>query len=273
MYQPKLLDRYPMYVQHLHLGLEIHSFPPVLILNLFLSGAAARLDRHLAEALIWFGCRHHTAERHMAWADDAVRHAQQPGGEDPLFKRFQTFFDYLDLDDLKMWEGDPRGNDTWLSQQAEIARTFAENVNASKSWIREDYQEMAELLIVYFEGVVRRRGADGTPYHHDWHMERPGAVSTARFIGRALYFMKIEMTKHQIPESVVSNAEKDQIGRISKFTFFIYGKYFLQTMVPVAAPKYDLEFWTDTHQFRDCDPELVESVLISLNRHLWYVSE
>ena len=71
-----------------------------------------------------------------------------------------------------MWEGDPRGNDTWFSQQAEIVRTFAENVNASQSWIREDYQEMAELLIVYFEGVVRRRGADGTPYHHNWHMER-----------------------------------------------------------------------------------------------------
>ena len=103
MYQPKLLDRYPMYVQHLYLGLEIHSFPPVLILNLFLSGAAARLDRHLAEALIWFGCRHHAVERHMVWADDAVRHAQQPGAEDPLFKRFQIFFDYLDLDDLKMW--------------------------------------------------------------------------------------------------------------------------------------------------------------------------
>ena len=38
-------------------------------------GAAALLEHHLHKALLWFACRHHVAELHMGWADDAVRHA------------------------------------------------------------------------------------------------------------------------------------------------------------------------------------------------------
>ena len=100
-----------------------------------------------------------------------------------------------------------------------------------------------------------------------------GAVSTARFMGRALYFMKIEMTKRQVPEDVISDDEKQQVARISKFTFFLYAKYFLQAMVPAAAPRYDLQFWEDTHQFQLCDPELVDAVFTSIYRHMWYLSE
>jgi hypothetical protein len=52
-------------------------------------------------------------------------------------------FGMLDLDNLLLWQGDPNG-DTWLSRQADAVKTFAENINITQSWIREDYQEMAE---------------------------------------------------------------------------------------------------------------------------------
>lgn len=39
------------------------------------NGAAALLENHLNKALLWFACRHHVAELHMGWADEAVRHA------------------------------------------------------------------------------------------------------------------------------------------------------------------------------------------------------
>ena len=235
-------------------------------------GSATRLDKQVSYSLLWFGCRHHAAERHMVWADEAVRGAPKPGGEDPLFKRFENHFDFIDLDDLKFWDGNTNGNN-WFSQQANNVRVFAENLNVSESWIREDYQELNELLIAYFGGVVRRRGLDGTVYNHPWHMERAGAVSTARFMGRSLYFIKIEMTKHQLPETVISTEEKTEVGRVAKFTLFLYAKYFLQTMVPAAAPRLDLEFWRETHQFQTCDPHLVDFVLTSVYRHMWYLSE
>ena len=143
--------------------------------SFLIAGAASLLGKQLAEALLWFGCRHHVSELHMVWADEAVRHAQQPGGEDPLFKRFQKFFDYLDLDNLKFWQPD-RADNAWFTEQAEVVRSFAEDMNINQRWIREDYQEMEELLIVYFKGerVVERRGTTGGVYTHNWHMERPG---------------------------------------------------------------------------------------------------
>ena len=39
------------------------------------NGAASLLENELDRALLWFACRHHVAELHMGWADDAVRHA------------------------------------------------------------------------------------------------------------------------------------------------------------------------------------------------------
>ena len=40
------------------------------------NGAAALLENELDRALLWLACRHHVAELHMGWADDAVRHAR-----------------------------------------------------------------------------------------------------------------------------------------------------------------------------------------------------
>ena len=104
-------------------------------------GSASRLDKQASYSLLWFGCRHHAAERHMVWADEAVRDALKPGGEDPLFKRFEEHFDFLDLDNLIVWEDD--GSDPWFTEQANVVKRFAEDLNTSQDWIREDYQELA----------------------------------------------------------------------------------------------------------------------------------
>ena len=63
-------------------------------------------------------------------------------------------------------------------------------------------------------------------------MQWSGAVSHARFMAKALYIMKIYMTCHQC----------QQVERITKFTFFLHAKYFLQAMLPAPAPHY-LELW------------------------------
>ncbi len=66
----------------------------------------------------------------------------------------------LDLTDLQLWdvgEGDNyvgQGCKTWFSHQAEVVCHFAENLNVTESWIREDYQELNELLITFFHGTV-----------------------------------------------------------------------------------------------------------------------
>ena len=66
----------------------------------------------------------------------------------------------LDLTDLQLWDGEEgdrhggAGCETWFTHQAEIVKQFAEQLNVTEAWIREDYQEMNELLIKYFHGTV-----------------------------------------------------------------------------------------------------------------------
>lgn len=98
---------------------------------------------------------------------------------------------------------------------------------------------------------VRRRDANGGQIHlHAWQMQRPGAVSHARFMAKGIYFMKIYMTRHQLPRHVLLPRERQQVERVAKFTFFLYAKYFLQAMLPAAAPRLDLELWGDVQHFQ-----------------------
>ncbi len=81
-------------------------------------------------------------------------------------------------------------------------------------------------------------------------MQRPGAVSHARFMAKCIYIIKIFMTRHQLPRHVLSCQQHTQIERIAKFALFLYAKYFLQAMMPAAAPRLDLEFWEDVQHFQ-----------------------
>ena len=101
-----------------------------------------------------------------------------------------------------------------------------------------------------FAFQVRRRHADGNIYDHRWHMQRPGAVSHTRFMAKAIYLMKIYMTRAQLPRNVLLLREHQQVERIATFVFFLYAKYFLQAMIPSAAPRLDLELWQNVHRFQ-----------------------
>ena len=66
----------------------------------------------------------------------------------------------LDRTDLLLWDGDKadqhggQGDETWFTLQARAVRDFAEHLNITEDWIKGDYQEMNELLITFFRGVV-----------------------------------------------------------------------------------------------------------------------
>lgn len=80
-----------------------------------------------------------------------------PGGEDSLFKQFKDIFPTLDVDDLQLFEDDHYvglGCKTWFSYQSEVIRNYCEQLNITQDWVREDYRELNELLIIFFHGTV-----------------------------------------------------------------------------------------------------------------------
>ena len=64
------------------------------------------------------------------------------------------------MTDLQLWDREAadlhngQGCSTWFTYQAGIVRKFAEELNVDAEWLREDYREMCELLIVFFRGTV-----------------------------------------------------------------------------------------------------------------------
>ena len=80
-------------------------------------GAAVRIEDHISgenggEPLLYGGCRRHSAERHITWADDALRNVVAPGGEDPWFQRYKNFFPNIqtDIQHMQLYEGDEGDN-------------------------------------------------------------------------------------------------------------------------------------------------------------------
>ena len=62
-------------------------------------------------------------------------------------------------------------------------------------------------------------------------------------MAKAIYIVKIFMLQHQIPRGVMSQQELRAVNRMAQFIILFYGKAFLQSAIPCAAPRLDLEFW------------------------------
>ena len=92
-------------------------------------------------------------------------------------------------------------------------------------------------------------------------MKRPGAVSHARFMAKAIYLIKIRMTLHQLPRDILSPRSHQKIVRIADFSLFLYAKYFLQAMLPAAAPRIDLEFWGNLQHFQVISMKIIKNMI------------
>ena len=57
------------------------------------------------------------------------------------------------------------------------------------------------------------------------------------------------------------------------FVGLFYGKYFLQSALPCTAPCNDLSFFFQMKQFESIDSELAKQVILSIERHLNYLSQ
>ena len=93
---------------------------------------------------------------HITWADQTVRNTITPEEMNPILTRFQNYFSAIQHDifqRFKPLEADrnqftgAEGSETWFSYQAWVMRVFAETLNTTQTWVREDYREMCELLI------------------------------------------------------------------------------------------------------------------------------
>lgn len=241
------------------------------------SGAAILLDRALGRASLWIACRRHAAERHIVHANETVC-GESKSPEEQLFAHFKKNFNQLDTSVVHQFQwptDDASPSSLFITERASSVKTWAEACSVTGSFPREDYRELLELVIHSLNGKITRRSAKtGKLREVPFHMEDPGAFHHARFMSKAIYYLKMFMLSPQLLQlDLITNVESNAIERMSTFVILLYGQYFLQTALTTAAPRLDLGFWRNAKRYSCVDLAISDEVVKSVHRQMFYLTE
>ena len=217
-------------------------------------GACKYIEVWKGSAILWLACRHHIGELHMMRAvHTIIGNTTDPGVG--LFRRLKKQWAGLqiDLDNLVIL--DTSSLDIKLQEEAKSVLDWAKEQQDKKTWPREDYKELLQLLIVSLGGKVP-----------GFSFKMPGADHHARWMSKAIYYLKIRLLSNVFE---LSPEERIQVDQISEFTAVLYVKYWLQAPLPSCAARLDLEFMAKVLHYRLTRPAVAFNVLQSTNRHLW----
>ena len=211
-----------------------------------------------------------------------MRSAKTKSPEEKLFKHFKKNFHLIDTRDIQQfkWEGDkdsPVGPFKLSSELALSVKAWAEDCCLNGSFPREDYRELLELVTHVLGGVIRRRSTTNKnmpPRVVGFQMEQPGAFHHARFMAKAIYYVKMYMVLPQLNANALVTAEQaTQVERMSRYIILLYARYFLQTALTSAAPNLDLTFWRNVMRYRTIDQQISQAVEESVHRQMFYLTE
>ena len=110
-----------------------------------------------------------------------------------------------------------------------------------------------------------------SPY--DFKIRKTGAVHHARFLGKAIYYLKLQLLSPQLEFVQQNHVLKQEIKVITEFVVCFYAKWYLESNDVVKAPHLDITAIYQMHQYRDVcsNPAAVDAVLDSLYKHTWYL--
>ena len=147
-------------------------------------GACELLSQALDRNLLFLACRHHIHELVLGSAyQQALKHPST-GPEIQLFRRFREQWSLVDQSDFKDSQSDPPMTEAVTPIRSSLLHFF----RSCGSLLREDYQELAELCIIFLGGSPGR----GVPFR------APGASHRARWMAKVLYAIKMYLFRHQI---------------------------------------------------------------------------
>ncbi|XP_065679118.1 uncharacterized protein LOC136093876 [Hydra vulgaris] len=198
---------------------------------------------------------------------NSVSDEHSTGPDNSMFKKLKTVFDcphfnYNQTELIKFdWKA-VRG--TFLEKAAQESLNFCQEYitkgKENKDFIREDRNELAELVVSYLS-------------QSSVTLRKPGAVHHARFLSKALYYLKLQLLSSQIEFVNQNNKLKTEIRLISEFIVCFYAKWYLQANDAINAPFLDIKAIHQMQQYRKlcAKPDAVDAVLNSLYRLSWYL--
>ena len=137
---------------------------------------------------------------------------------------------------------------------------FCKEYLKRKEVLRDDRKELAELVVGYLSpGHVKIR--------------KPGAIHHARFLGKAIYYLKLKLLSNQLKFVQDDKLLQEEISIMVEFVACFYAKWYLQSDSAIRAPYLDISSLHQMHLYRDvcAKPEAVDAVLESFYKHTWYL--
>ena len=93
-------------------------------------------------------------------------------------------------------------------------------------------------------------------------MRAPGALHHARFMASCLYLLKMALLSDVLPRGLVTAAMRTKIDRMALYIALFHGPWFLQSRVPVVAPRLDMQLWGHMCVFEVSNIVLLDSLVI-----------
>ena len=110
----------------------------------------------------------------------------------------------------------------FTTERALEVQNWAEDICVRGSFARDDYHELLELITYILGGVIRRRSEvnkDAQPQVIAFTIKCPGVSHNARFMAKAIYYLKMFMALPQfIEKAAISVVQEKQIVLFDKRT-------------------------------------------------------
>ena len=226
-------------------------------------GAHFRIERRIGHSILELECRKHVNEIHVTHANKAVFGATK-APQKSHYKKFKQDWSSLELnkDNMKLFDWKEYQNHGFLIEKARQSLGWAETHLQKKTFPRDDYKELNELIVVYLGGQV--------PW--GFKPKRKGAMHEARFMADTIYLIFMELFSNEyMMDPVLAN----QVHKMAVFIAIWHGPNFLKCSIASAAPSNDLSYFYDMlnlADMEDCDfSRIGRNVSDSLQRHTCYM--
>ncbi|KAK3917640.1 putative nitrate/nitrite antiporter NarK1 [Frankliniella fusca] len=127
---------------------------------------------------------------------------------------------------------------------------------------RDDYEYLLRLAIIYLGGTP----PGGIKFRP------PMALSSARFMGRIIYCLTIEMFA-KAGEFEVSSDLLPKLRDANIFFVTIYLPAWFSAFDALSAPRHDLELMKSLLDYKAISPIVSQIAVDAFKNHLWYLSE
>lgn len=220
-------------------------------------GVCVCLQDDLKRDLLNILCRHHIYEVHLSHAFRSIfGYIEAP--TETVFDRLKSDWSQISEDGYQY-----RPCNQAILDLRRLRALYNDAVatliahSKSKS-IRDDYAELNDLCLKFL-GIETKK-----------QFMVPGSVSKARWMGKAIYAIKIYLFRDQFD---LNEQFESQLLEFCLFVALVYCKYWNRSSIAFDAAVNDLSMLKDLEIFAYHNEDLANVVLESFQNHLWYLGE